>query len=89
MKRIELEHGRWYQSKHGMMYVGIGMLIIRVFGYGLHVKDMRRHALLLSERTGRVKRLVIGPYSIKLLPPRRRPRPQQHQRLVRATGEAL
>lgn len=39
----------------------------RVAGVGLHVKDTRRHRLLFSERNGSVRRVQLGPWSVKWL----------------------
>lgn len=46
-----------------------GMFWFRVFGYGLHIKDTTRHALLFSERYGHTKKLLIGKWCIKVLVP--------------------
>ena len=40
-------------------------------GWGLHVKDVRRHPYMLwSERHGHARRVGIGPWRVKVLPPR-------------------
>lgn len=44
-----------------------GTFWVRVFGYGIHIKDITKHRLLFSERNGYAKRIQIGKYSIKLL----------------------
>lgn len=41
----------------------------RIFGYGLHWKNTRRHPLLFSERNGYRKHRMIGPWSISALSP--------------------
>jgi hypothetical protein len=42
------------------LYAGNGIAWFRVFGWGLHWKDLRRHQLNFSERNGLVKKLRIG-----------------------------
>lgn len=44
-----------------------GLWWFRIFGYGLHWKDMRTHKPLFSERHGYRKHLHIGPYSFGLI----------------------
>ena len=39
-----------------------GMAWFRVLGFGLRVKDTRRHPLLFSERNGHVRSLALGPW---------------------------
>lgn len=46
-----------------------GCFWFRLFGYGLHFKDVRKHSLLFSERNGYVRRVQIGNWSIKILKP--------------------
>jgi hypothetical protein len=46
---------------------GIGWF--RVFGYGLHWKDTRRHHVFFSERNGYMRVLRLGPWSLKWLVP--------------------
>jgi hypothetical protein len=49
--------------------IATGLYWFRLFGYGLHIKDMTRYRLLASEHLGFRRRLVIGPWSIRLLTP--------------------
>lgn len=46
------------------------LCFVRILGWGLHVKDTRRHPLLYSERNGYHTRLQLGAWSIRLLTPR-------------------
>lgn len=39
----------------------------RIFGYGIHIKDLRKNPMLFSERNNLEKYLHIGHWSIKLL----------------------
>jgi hypothetical protein len=48
-----------------------GLFWIRVFGRGFHVKDVRRHPLLFSERNGYCRRVQVGNWSIKALKKKR------------------
>ena len=41
----------------------------RLFGYGLHWKDTKRHDLLFSERYKHTKYIMLCGYLIKLLTP--------------------
>lgn len=41
---------------------------VRLFGWGISYKDLRRHPLIFSERNGYSKYLRIGPHCLKLLP---------------------
>jgi len=40
----------------------------RVLGYGISIKDTKKHQLLFSERNGYQGAIRIGKYSIKYLP---------------------
>jgi hypothetical protein len=53
-------------------YIGTGLWWVRVFGYGVHAKDILRNRLLFSEREGLVHRLQIGNWSFRFLSPLRR-----------------
>jgi hypothetical protein len=65
------------ESKHGSLklfnmsvfsfYKIDGLLWFRIFGYGLHFKDITKHKLMFSERISKRKRLMIGFYLIKIL----------------------
>jgi len=44
-----------------------GLFWFRIFGYGLHIKDMTKHPPLFSERNGNRKHLRIGKWSIGIL----------------------
>ena len=44
-----------------------GMWWFRIFGYGLHCKDVKIYPLLFSEREGHKKYLKIGRWIIKWL----------------------
>lgn len=44
-----------------------GCFWFRVFGSGLHFKDVRQHGLTFSEREGFVRRLSIGWLSVRFL----------------------
>ncbi len=44
---------------------GIGWF--RIFGYGIHWKDTRRHRLLFSERNGYTRALTIRGWRFRLL----------------------
>lgn len=46
-----------------------GMFWFRVFGYGLHGKNIAKHELTFSERNGYQKRFTIGSWSFKFLKP--------------------
>jgi hypothetical protein len=46
-----------------------GLWWFRVFGYGLHAKDVRRHPLLFSERRGLTRALRLGPWRVGALTP--------------------
>jgi hypothetical protein len=46
-----------------------GLFWFRVFGYGLHFKNIKKRFLLFSERNGYRKRLQIGNWSIRTLVP--------------------
>jgi hypothetical protein len=46
-----------------------GLFWFRVFGYGIHGKDVRKHTLLYSERSGSTCRLQIGQWSFRWLKP--------------------
>ena len=65
------------ESKHGSFkmfgksifsfYKIDGLLWFRLFGYGLHIKDITKHELIFSERIGKRNGLLIGFYVIKIL----------------------
>lgn len=42
---------------------------IRIFKYGICIKDTNRHRLLFSDRNGSSKKLMIGKWCVKYLPP--------------------
>lgn len=44
-----------------------GFFWVRLFGIGLHIKDIRTHPLLFSERYGHSKYIQIGSYRIRYL----------------------
>lgn len=48
-------------------YKSPGFFWFRIYGYGLRFADRSKHAPLFSERTGRVKVLKIGKWSILFL----------------------
>ena len=48
-----------------------GLWWFRVFGYGVHCKDHRRHPALFSERNGFVKVVHVGHWCFKWLTPLR------------------
>ncbi len=65
---VKLENGYTFHKGRIAAYVGKGMAYLRLTnGLGIHIKDVRQHRLLFSERNGYQKRLQIGPYSIKAL----------------------
>lgn len=45
----------------------VGIIWLRLFGYGIHFKNLRKQALLFSERNGFVKRFQVGDWSIRFL----------------------
>ena len=55
-------------SKILQIYKEQGLWWIRVFGFGLHAKNILVHDLLFSERSGYSKSIIIGKWIIKLLP---------------------
>ena len=68
----------WIQTNQRMYQYGPfsamtapGIYWFRLFGYGLHIKDMTRYRLLASEALGLRRRFVIGPWSIRVLTPAR------------------
>ena len=50
-----------------------GLLFFRVFGFGLHVKDLRRHPPIFAERAARTwayrHTLTLGPWRLRVLHP--------------------
>jgi len=42
---------------------------IRIFGWGLSIKDTTKNPMVFSERNGYVKFIKIGKYLIKILKP--------------------
>ena len=60
-------------SKFFSAYYKNQFLWVRVFGYGLHFKNINRHQLTFSERDGITKRVQIGCISIKYLPKQKLP----------------
>ena len=62
MKKYKDPFFAFYNSKDGLIW-------FRIFGYGLHIKDINRHDLLFSERVGARKRFVLRNYSIRILTP--------------------
>ena len=46
-----------------------GYFYFRIFGYGLHFKNVAKNGLTFSERNGYAKRMQIGDWSIKVLKP--------------------
>ena len=45
-----------------------GFMWLRIFGYGISIKDIRLHPIFFSERYGYTKYIMIGSYLIKYLP---------------------
>lgn len=45
-----------------------GIFWFRIFGKGLHFKNVNTHPLLFSERNGYSKCLRVGNWSIRVLP---------------------
>jgi hypothetical protein len=45
-----------------------GLLWIRIFGAGVHFKDLTKHDLIFSERNGYKKTMRVGKWNIKWLP---------------------
>jgi hypothetical protein len=45
-------------------FKGDGFCWFRIFGYGLHFKDITKHKLLFTERYGHTKYLKIGNWII-------------------------
>jgi hypothetical protein len=58
---------RTYQRSVFQVGIGEGYFWFRVFGLGLHVKDLGQHSLGFSERQGFTKQLTVFGYSIKAL----------------------
>jgi len=50
-------------------YKDDGFFWFRIFGYGLVIKDYKKHGLLFSERYKYEWHLKIGKYLIKILKP--------------------
>lgn len=46
------------------------MFWFRIFGYGVHGKDIVKHEPLFSERNGYVKFIQIGKWRFKILKPK-------------------
>jgi len=46
-----------------------GLFFFRLFGYGIHVKDISRFRQYFSERNGYKRRLMIGNYAVSILKP--------------------
>lgn len=49
------------------VYVTGGLLWFRLFGKGLHIKDVRRHRLIFSQRTTWLPLLSIGNWQVRWL----------------------
>jgi hypothetical protein len=49
------------------VYVTAGLIWVRLFGKGLHVKDVRRHPLLFSQRTTWLPLLALGSWQVRWL----------------------
>ena len=47
--------------------VGPGILWVRVFGRGFHIRDVRRHPPMFSERMGCHRWLTLGTYRLRIL----------------------
>ena len=56
--------GRWFKCS-----ALAGLAWFRLFGYGVIIKETRRHPLLFSERNGMRKQLQVGPFSLRGLRP--------------------
>lgn len=41
---------------------------IRVFGYGISVRDVTKHSLLFSERYGYTRYMMVGKWVVRWLP---------------------
>lgn len=50
-------------------YFGKGFIVVRILGFGIHLKDTSRNRLSFSERNGYVKTYKIGKWSLKILTP--------------------
>ena len=48
-------------------HIGDGLFWIRIFGEGVHIKDLTKHDLIFSERNGWTKTIRIGKWNIKWL----------------------
>jgi hypothetical protein len=58
-------------TRFAQVYIRHGFNWFRVFGWGLHWKDLRCNPLLFLERNGYLRRLQVGPWSIRVLKPQR------------------
>ena len=57
-----------YQHRNVLYYYcGRGMFWFRIFGKGLHFRNINKHPLVFSERNGYTKYLLIGNIVIKVL----------------------
>lgn len=50
-------------------YYAEGYFWFRIFGYGLHIKDAKRHQLMFSERNGLTRYWKVGGWVVRVLTP--------------------
>ena len=66
-ENLEEMFGQWSFTKYLYGHRSKGMWWFRLFGYGIHAKDLRTHDLMFSERNGYRKRLTLGNWSLRFL----------------------
>ena len=57
------------KTHHTGYYFEKGLFWFRIFGYGLHIKDTKRHQLMFSERNGLTKYWKVGVWIVRVLKP--------------------